>query len=514
MAYFRATASNSAWNNINTWSTWSGAVWSPAGGAGRIPTAGDDVFLNGFNVLAISSATMSCTSLQNTNIGAAPFSQATTTATTGQLSGSQGSVTYQISASDQIRIGTVACFSFPASSTVIFNTPNFNAGYSTTAIDGVILPATQTTCNYTFTGDLTLLNTTTAANSIIQTLSTNTNITVLGNLSGTGRLFFASTTANITISGNVTSTTPNGASSVTDSVFGSSTGTNTVIRIGGNVTMNGAGNIINSQAATTTIIITGSISSTSGTVIRNSSTGPVTILGNVTASPTNPAILSTSTALVTVYGNLTNNGIYQAVSAQRLAISSSANITLRTTDGNDTDFTPQVGGSPNYPLVTDVRNTAFTDGGSTQGQVAIPSANDVRFGIPFDTGSTGLMVVPSSFDVRLGVPVNTASISGQQATGSMVVPLTSQVKQGVSVNTGSATGSYIGPADIWSYPTASLTAGVGKLIKDNLDVNVGSVSSSVMFELNKSGSQYAVVTRLQNASTVGTTGDQISSFNT
>jgi hypothetical protein len=406
----------------------------------------------------------------------------------------------------------VACFSFPASSTVIFNTPNFNGSYSSTAIDGVILPATQTNCNYTFTGDLTLLNTTTAANSIIQTLSTNTNITVLGNLSGTGRLFFASTTANITILGNVTSTTPNGASSVTDSVFGSSTGTNTVIRIGGNVTMNGAGNIINSQAATTTIIITGSISSTSGTVIRNSSTGPVTILGNVTASPTNPAILSTSTALVTVYGNLTNNGIYQAVSTQRLAISSSTNITLRTTDGNNTDFTPQVGGSPNYPAVTNVRNTATVNGVS--GQVEIPSANDVRFGISFDTGSTGLMVVPSSFDVRLGVPVNTASISGQQATGSMVVPLTSQVKQGVSVNTGSATGSYIGPADIWSYPTASLTAGVGKLIKDNLDVNVGSVSSSVMFELNKSGSQYAVVTRLQNASTVGTTGDQIYSFNT
>jgi hypothetical protein len=508
MAYFRATASNSAWDNINTWSTWSGAVWSPAGGAGRIPTAGDDVFLNGFNVLAISNATMSCTSLQNTNIGAAPFSQATTTATTGQLSGSQGSVTYQISASDQIRIGTVACFSFPASSTVIFNTPHFNGSYSSTAIDGVILPAAQTTCNYTFTGDVSTQVTTNSANSIIQT-ATSTNITILGNLYGLGRFIWTMTNMTLSVNGNVSSSI---AGTGTSGFIAGNTGTNATVRIGGNASLSGAGNLINTGVASMAVIITGSVSTTSGTVINNTVASPITILGNVTASPTNPAILSTSTALVTVYGNLTNNGIYQAVSAQRLAISSSANITLRTTDGNDTDFTPQVGGSPNYPAVTDVRNTATVNG--APGQVVIPSANDVRFGIPFDTGSTGLMVVPSSFDVRLGVPVNTASISGQQATGSMVVPLASQVKQGVSVNTGSATGSYIGPADIWSYPTASLTAGVGKLIKDNLDVNVGSVSSSVMFELNKSGSQYAVVTRLQNASTVGTTGDQISSFNT
>jgi hypothetical protein len=479
-----------AWTTATNWATSSGnpiATWGTAstypGSSSATYTPDDDVYLNGSNMTnAVAGLQLNLKSLSNaafndTKISASVqgtfiiSANTTVTASNGFILGNVNANLFQYSTGATLTL-TGSKFDCTAQAANTTHGVSFNGAFGANGTLNLIID-----------------NITTPVKSDAYTISapaSSNNIT-------------------INVRGNVTSST---------GPFMNMGNSGTTITITGSLLANGSANLFNGTGIAT-FNVSGNLTSTStGYIATYPGTNPVTIIGNVTAGTGVPAFLSTSTGLVTVYGNLTNNGIYQAVSAQRLAISSSANITLRTTDGNNTDFTPQVGGSPNYPLATDVRNTAFTNGGSTPGQVVIPSANDVRFGIPFDTGSTGLMVVPLSFDVRLGVPVNTASISGQQATGSMVVPLTSQVKQGVSVNTGSATGSYIGPADIWSYPTASLTAGIGKLIKDNLDVNVGSVSSSVMFELNKSGSQYAVVTRLQNASTVGTTGDQISSFNT
>ena len=479
--YWKAiTAGN--WTTTSSWATSSGAVgtWGTASaypGANPAVPSDDYVYMNGLS-MALNTSSINLAFLSNAILTGLPISSSIG----GRITFSP-STTYVITASDGIIHANTAV----ANSQLI--DLQANASVNLTISTSLFDYSAQTNAN---------------AYGINMNGATQI-LTFVGNIKGGGSSTSAAIRCagvagqNITIIGNLSGST--GPALQADN-FGY------ILKITGSIIAQGTSTAVTLGNAVTSFSISGSIIGGAGIGLSTSvPTTPIIINGNVTAGSGATGISSTSTAVVIVYGTLTNNGIYQAVSAQRLAISS-PKITLRTTDGNDTDFTPQVGGSPNYPAVTDVRNTATVNG--VPGQVVIPSVNDVRFGVSVNTGSaTGLMVVPSASDVRFGVLVNTGS-----ATGTMYVPLASQVKYGVSVNTGSTTGSYVGPADIWSYATASLTTGVGKLIKDNLDVNVGSVSSSIMSELNKSGSSYAVVTRLQNTATVGTTGDQISSFNT
>jgi hypothetical protein len=170
-----------------------------------------------------------------------------------------------------------------------------------------------------------------------------------------------------------------------------------------------------------------------------------------------------------------------------------------------------------FPNANNVRLGTDNGNGST-GTVQIPNRNDVRFGVSVDDGSgnttTGLMVVPSPNDVRKNIFVNTASISGVQATGSMIVPTVSQVRLGVLVDSGS--GTFQGISDFWNFLTSSITTpgSIGALITSSLNVKAGSITGSFIAELDNTSSTSPTVKRLQNSSTVQTTGDQLSSYNT
>jgi hypothetical protein len=487
MAYYAAiTAGN--WSTATNWVTSSVGTGSIVSWvtASTSPQSSDYVFLNNKIITLDAAATTINVTQINTILSASNLilSPGPNVAAGGSLTATQ--TTHIITASSGIYQGSNATnlINTVANGTINITASTFDCSAQQQGNYGVNASTSTSTVNI-----------------IVDTFKTG--------ISTTGPIIRADgNTVNINLKGNTT---------VSTAPLFTHGGTNPTLTITGSVTVTSTTNAITTTTGTP-ITISGSITcNSSGIGINHSGIGPITVIGNVTAGTGAPGIVSTSTALVTVNGNIINNGPIMGVVAQRLFVPSTSQISIQNTDGITNTWQSQ--GAVTYtglPSVNDVRSGVSYNGGSSTGTVVIPpNASDVRFGVPFNTQSlagsypSGTMIVPNPNDVRYGVLVNTGS-----ATGSMYVPLTSQVKQGVSVNTGSATGSYVGPSDIWSYPTSSLTAGVGKLIKDNLDVNVGSVSSSVMFELNKSGSQYAVVTRLQNASTVGTTGDQISSFNT
>jgi hypothetical protein len=290
------------------------------------------------------------------------------------------------------------------------------------------------------------------------------------------------------------------------------------LKITGSIIAQGTSTAVNLGNAVTSFSISGSIIGGAGIGLSTSvPTTPIIINGNVTAGSGAPGISSTSTGLVTVYGNLFNTNGYLAVVASRLRVTGSAQWTVQNLAGANTILSATTYPAGTFPAATDVRLGTDNGNGET-GQVVIPSRNDVRFGESVDNGSgvttTGLMVVPSSNDVRKNIFVNTASISGVQATGSMIVPTISQVRLGVLVDSGS--GTFQGISDFWNFATSSITTpgSIGALITSSLNVKAGSITGSFIAELDNTSSTSPTVKRLQNTSTVGTTGDQLSSYNT
>ena len=138
--------------------------------------------------------------------------------------------------------------------------------------------------------------------------------------------------------------------------------------------------------------------------------------------------------------------------------------------------------------------------------MVVPSVNDVRKGTLVNTSSaTGSVYIPGVDDVRIGLTTNTGSI------GTIIIPIASAVSQSVVYDNGTV-GTYTGLDDFWSFGTSSFgTTGSGKIFQNNLDVKVGSVSSSMMSALNDTSTTNPTVKRLQNLARVQDMGDQVAS---
>jgi hypothetical protein len=233
------------------------------------------------------------------------------------------------------------------------------------------------------------------------------------------------------------------------------------------------------------------------------------ILGNVISPASASAYNGSSlTNLIDVYGNVTNNGPINAISSPAFRVTGSSLLTIATTSSAGlTSSIFQSGSNFIYPSQNDVRfGQPYGNTSQYSGLMVVPSVNDVRKATLVNTSSaTGSVYIPGVDDVRIGLTTNTGSI------GTIIIPIASAVSQSVVYDNGTI-GTYTVLDNFWSFNTSSFGAtGSGKIFQNNLDVKVGSVSSSMMSALNDTSTTNPTVKRLQNLARVQDMGDQVAS---
>ena len=504
MAWYRPTANNVNWSTPTNWETSSDYTISTWGVANTLPTTSDYVYLHNRNVILDTTSTQSIKAALITNEALTP---GINISPLSRISSSAGGL---ISCSLASRTGSNAIIITASlkSSASLFtslagfsnNNINISGNLTSTAAGFAISHNVGASNTYNIKGYLT------AAGGTVISIAGNTNtqsFNIEGNLyvNAGGYCILSNTTTAATIL------------TLTGSVYYTRGGGNTS---GAAIFLPSAPNIINISGSIYSGM--GNFTSTNVTVpaaiISNTAGGSITIIGDVYAGRNAPGIYATNAAgpTVTVYGNLYNdpiNGI-SAVVSPKLVVSASSQLSIYTTANQTSSYAS--GSIPiTYPSVNDVRSgVEFGVTPLQTGLMNVPSANDVRYGEPTDTGS-GLCFVPVTESVRFGV--TSSQTNNVNSTGSVIIPLVSDVLFGAFVNTGSATGSYGTVSDIWNFNSSSLTSSgtVGEDIKLSLDTNIGSITGSTLTELNNPNSIYPIAKRLQNIATTSSIIYQFSS---
>ena len=270
----------------------------------------------------------------------------------------------------------------------------------------------------------------------------------------------------INIVGDLTSTMSSGG-------FGtfalSVSGTGSVVNMTGNVTgpafvggINGS-TIISSTAST--INITGNVLGSGTQAIGLTGATTLNIIGNVTASTTQPGILNqTTAATISVTGTIT-------AGTGAPAIYSSFALTSNYSSGTYVKVSGNVINSTNNLAIVAPRITIDTNTSSWLYQIST-GGNRTLYAAGVSLGN------PAISNVRLG----TVYGASNELTGTLTMPIPATVLLGVL--TDATTGTLLmTPADFWNY-----------LISSGFTAN-------------------SIGDRLQNASTVATTGGQIASYN-
>lgn len=196
--------------------------------------------------------------------------------------------------------------------------------------------------------------------------------------------------------GNGIAITQPATATITGSITGSGVSSGAGLAVAAASTINVTGNVfggnntaaqgINTGVSGTTVNITGNLTGGTGEALGDNSgtTNTFNITGNSFASSSRPAVVGLGTTLVTINGNMINTSNVNAVYAQRMRISPTA----------QQAWTFQTSGSDRQLLTTN----AFTD---------YPSVNDVRFGVTYSNlGSlTGAARIPDPDSVLFGVLV-------------------------------------------------------------------------------------------------------------
>ena len=528
MSFFVPSNTGLTWNATTSWLS-SSAATSPTtwATASTLPGPTDDVFLYGRNI-TLDVTNINIQSLRNT--------------TSGSISTSGGSATfssansgYTISASNGFHVATSSLLvTGTTSQTINISGSQFNGSAINGAFYG-IQPSANTTLNISadITGSVSITGPT------IYVSNTGCTFKIQGNIlciQGGYSIYFAAGFNTLSITGSVRTTATQQAIFFNNTnlagivnILGNidaPTSTGAAINIGpnGGITINGnvAGGTLASaitftnSSATLGITITGNVTAGSGVVpaISNTIAVPITVTGTVTAGNNAPGITSTAAAsLVTINGKIINTNGYMGVVSQRLVLTASAAQSAQWVyqDPTNNNVTFQTATSTaNPPAKEFVRSgvAVSNQGGADIGTFIVPGPQNVRNAISYDT-SSGNMVVPSYLDVRSGVAVDSGS-------GAIIMPVADQVQSGVTYDTNnSTTGAYDGIAAFWAYPTSSMSAGsIGALITQSLDVRIGTITGSIVAELDRTNTTSPTIQRLQNAATVQTTGDQLSSYNT
>lgn len=321
----------------------------------------------------------------------------------------------------------------------------------------------------TFNGSVLTITTTINFNAIrlsnSGTLNLNGNYNIDGSLNSITRYIIQLTgTGTLNIVGDLSSSSTSGTGTV-NALNIAGTGTTNIT---GNVT-GGTGNalgvvpVLASSAGA--INITGNVSATGNAAITLNTSSTLTIIGNVSTTGTQPAIYNqTTAATISVTGIITAGtsapAIYSAFALQS-SYSSGTFVKVSGNVINSTNNTAIV--APRVTIDTDTSSWLFQN--STGGSRTLYAAG-VYLGNP------------APEDVRWGSNYGPAS----ELTGTLRVPSAANVLSGVL--TDNTTGTLLmTPAQFWNY-----------LISSGFTTN-------------------SIGDRLQNASTVATTGGQIASYN-
>jgi hypothetical protein len=213
------------------------------------------------------------------------------------------------------------------------------------------------------------------------------------------------------------------------------------------------------------INITGNVSTTGFFAISLNTSNTLNVIGNISTTGTQPAIHNqTAAAIISVTGIIT-----AGVSAP--AIYSSFALTSGYSSGTFVKVSGNVVNSTNNMAIVAPRVTIDTNTSSWLFQIST-GGNRTLYAVGVALGN------PTTNNVRFGTTYGPSS----ELTGTLIVPSPSNVLQGVG--TDATTGTLLmTPAQFWNYLIAS------------------------GFTANSIGD------RLQNASTVATTGGQIASYN-
>ena len=488
MALFRPSASGLFWSPTSSWVTSSEGLttWGPAT---SLPGPNDDVYLNNFSMtldIDIPSS-INVRLLTNRNKTSNP-----TVTVGGVISCSINSQIINLTSSI-LEIGATTTPLIALNEQGI--TLNISGAVSQSGVNGSGLVATVS--NGKFGNVVNLIgdvighsNSTTSYIFLFNSNSPNYNqcnvVNITGNISCSSGGLINNNAYNqeYNINGNIIGRIYNAALV---------TATYQYININGNITPP------NINSATASLFINLAGSPNSRTIIR----------GNIISPPSNSLYYSTdNNSLIEVYGNVTNNGIWNAIAAPAVRITGSSLLTIATTSSAGlTSSIFQSGSNFIYPSQNDVRfGQPYGNASQYSGLMIVPSVNDVRKATLVNTSSaTGLVYIPGVDDVRIGLTTNTGSI------GTIIIPVASAVSQSVVYDNGTV-GTYTGLDDFWSFSTSSFGAtGSGKIFQNNLDVKVGSVSSSMMSALNDTSTTNPTVKRLQNLARVQDMGDQVAS---
>jgi hypothetical protein len=318
-------------------------------------------------------------------------------------------------------------------------------------------------------------------NGSVQTLTNTTNYNAI-KLSGTGTLSCTGTYSvdvgsaqkqiiNVTgagtlnVIGNLSSTIASQAAPANTLLIAA----NATVNVTGNVT--GSAGIINTGTSATisissvsTLTVTGTV--TGGTCAAIYTVGTtVNIIGNATGGSSMPAIMNTTAAAtISITGIPSSSATQPAILASFAYTTASASGTLVKVSGNPVN-------TNNLMAIVAPRITIDTATSSWLFQIST-GGDRTLYAAGVALGN------PATTDVRSGTVYGASS----ELTGTLAVPSASNVLQGVAID--ATTGTLLmTPADFWNYLIASgFTAG-------------------------------SIGERLQNASTVATTGGQIASYN-
>jgi hypothetical protein len=227
------------------------------------------------------------------------------------------------------------------------------------------------------------------ASTTINLIGNITNSQLVNNSSSTLWVFAGNPTINIT--GNVSGgNTNNFSAAIGNGIYCATT---TTINLTGNITTNASPSIFFNTSGTLNLI--GNV--TGGTafpaVFNQTTPCTIDILGTTTSGSGYPAIQGLLTTFVKVRGNVVNTDTYCAIYAGRVVI-----------DDNVTSW--QFKDSTNT-----VTRTLYTAGVN----LGNPTTNNVRDGVTYGPSLelTGTMFVPSPINTRIGVPVDNTVGTGQ-----------------------------------------------------------------------------------------------------
>jgi hypothetical protein len=244
--------------------------------------------------------------------------------------------------------------------------------------------------------------------------------------------------------------------------------------------------LINS-GGTILLFISGNLTAQASAAVSMTAGGVTTITGSISASYNAQGLISTTrTQIINVKGNLINYKDFPAITAYQFSIDASSSISYMTQDAGQKQFQAS---TADYPTLGNVRAGVSFGGGT--GTMIVPSASLVLTSSLYDASSTvrGTVTLPTASTVIQGTNYGTSSLQWQ--TGSFQYPSTNRVLQGLTY--GYETGGAGNP--LYFVGTANTTS---------------SIAQAVVNELSSSTNSVAV--RLQNAATLDTTGNQISSY--